>query len=155
MELLRQVREGRYTGTRKVFSDLCQIIKTNTIDRYRRKKSRDRILDAVGRGLEDTETGKRWRETSAAERLEIQRLIRQAVASIPGRKQRLVMEAYVANFPESHGDLQKLREFTSALSGTEETVITVKRALQEGRAKVRAVLSSKGYNVDVVGEDDE
>src|SRR5438876_1634477 len=38
-ELLKQVRARKYTGERKVFTDLCRLISTNAIDQRRRHKS--------------------------------------------------------------------------------------------------------------------
>ncbi len=151
VELLKQVRGGKYKGERKVFTDLCQIIKTNSIDRGRRKKSREDLAVAFGRTLQDTDTGQRWKGMQPAERRELQRLIQAAVATLP-LKQRQVMEAFVANFPESR-DMQKLRQSTGELTGTEETLASVKRALQEGRVKVRAVLRRKGYDHTQPGGD--
>lgn len=152
-ELLKQVRASKYTGERKVFTDLCRIISTNAIDHRRRHKSRDRLMQAVGEALRDTQTGQKWKEADPVARREVKRLIREAAAALP-EKQRQVLEAFVANFPESR-DMQELRRFTSELTGQEETVASVKGNLREARQKLRGILRRKGYGPNKTGDDDE
>lgn len=152
-ELLKQVRAGKYTGERKVFTDLCRIISTNAIDQRRRHKSRDRLMHAVGEALRETQTGQNWKDADPVARREVQRLIREAAATLP-EKQRHVLEAFIANFPESR-DMQELRRFTSELTGEEETVASVKGNLREARQKLRGILRRKGYGPNKTGDDDE
>jgi hypothetical protein len=65
-----------------------------------------------------------------------------------------VLEAFIANFPESR-DMQELRRFTSELTGQEETVASVKGNLREVRQKLRGILRRKGYGPNKTGDDDE
>jgi hypothetical protein len=153
IEFLQQVRARKYTGERKVFTDLCRIISTNAIDQRRRHKSRDNLMDAVADALRGTQTGQRWKETDLVVRHEILRLIREAASRLP-EKQRQVLEAFVANFPESE-DMQELRRFTSELTGNEETVASVKGSLREARQKLRGILRRKGYGPIMTGDDNE
>jgi hypothetical protein len=152
-ELLQQIRAGEYTGERKVFTDLCRIISTNTIDQRRRHKSRDRLMQAVGEALRGTQAGQKWKEADVVARREVQGLIREAAATLP-EKQRQVLEAFVANFPESQ-DMQALRRFTSELTGEEETVASVKGNLRVARQKLRGILRRKGYGSNTSGDDNE
>ena len=152
-ELLQEIRAGKYTGERKVFTDLCRIISTNAIDQRRRHKSRDKLMHAVGEALRGTQAGQKWKEADLVALREVQRLIREAAASLPER-QRVVLEAFIANFPESQ-DMQELRRFTSELTGREETVASVKSNLREARQKLRGILRRKGYGPNKSGDDDE
>lgn len=152
-ELLKKVRDGKYEGDRKVFSDLCQIVSRNTIDLRRRHQSRDKAIAAVGNSLAGTLTGKRWREAQPEQRWEVLELIRQEAAKLP-EKQRQVLEAFISNFPETR-DMQVLRKYTSLLTGQEETLAAVKGALAVVRRKLKAVLSRKGYAITTAGGDDE
>ena len=152
-ELLKQVRDGKYDGDRAVFSDLCQIISRNTIDLRRKHKTRDRVLDDIGKALIGTRAGDRWKTASAAVRKEILELIRQEAAKLP-EKQRQTLEAFIAHFPESR-NMQTLRQFTSELTEREETLAAVKGAFAVARRKLRAVLTRKGYGFAQSGGDNE
>jgi DNA-directed RNA polymerase specialized sigma24 family protein len=153
IELLEKVRAGKYDGGRKVFSDLCQIIKTNAIDQRRRHKSREKLLHSFGEALKRTQTGQKWKETDPVERRELQKLIREA-AILFSEKQRQVLEAFLSNLPESQ-DMQELRRLTSELTGEEETLAAVKGSLREVRRKLRGILTRKGYGCTKAGDDDE
>jgi len=153
VEFLKQIRGDKYTGERKVFTDLCRIISTNAIDNRRRHKSREKLMQAVGEALRGTQTGQKWKDCDPATRREVLQLIREAATTLP-EKQRQVLEAFVANFPESQ-DMQELRRMTSELTGTEETVASVKGNLREARKKLRGILRRKGYGPTNSGDDDE
>jgi len=154
MELLKKVREGKYGGEQRVFSDLCQIISRNTIDLRRKHRTRQRVLDDIGKALAGTLTGERWRGTDSELRLELLELIRQEGTKLP-EKQRQVLEAFISNFPETADDMQALRRYTSELTGTEETLAAVKGAIAVVRRKLRGVLSRKGFGLGTAGGDDE
>lgn len=89
-ELLKKVRDGKYEGDRKVFSDLCQIISRNTIDLRRRHQSRDKAIAAVGNSLAGTLTGRRWKDALPEHRWEVLKLIREEASKLP-EKQRQVL----------------------------------------------------------------
>src|SRR5438105_1063586 len=82
--------------------------------------------------------GRLWRELPPAERNELAGLIREAVEGLPGQ-QRRVLRVFLAYYPET-SDLAVLRREVSRAAGAEQTLASVKRALQEGRAKVRVFL---------------
>lgn len=153
VELLKKVRGGKYEGEQRVFSDLCQIISRNTIDLRRKHRTRERVLDDIGRTLAGTLTGDHWKNAQPEQRLELLELIRQEGTTLPD-KQRQVLEAFVANFPETE-DMQALRRYTSELTGKEETLAAVKGAIAVVRRKLRAVLKRKGYGFRNLGVDDE
>lgn len=153
VELLKKVRGGKYEGEQRVFSDLCQIISRNTIDLRRKHRTRERVLDDIGRTLAGTLTGDHWKNAQPEQRPELLELIRQEGTTLPD-KQRQVLEAFVANFPETE-DMQALRRYTSELTGKEETLAAVKGAIAVVRRKLRAVLKRKGYGFRNLGVDDE
>jgi DNA-directed RNA polymerase specialized sigma24 family protein len=153
VELLKKVRDGKYGGNQRVFSDLCQIISRNTIDSRRKHRTRDRVLDDIGKSLAGTLTGERWKSARPEERLELLELIRQEGARLP-EKQRQVLEALISHFPETE-DMQVLRMHTSELTGKEETLAAVKGAIAVVRRKLRGVLTRKGYGFSNIGDDDE
>jgi DNA-directed RNA polymerase specialized sigma24 family protein len=152
IELMAEVKSGKYDGETKLFSYLCQVTLTNAIDRYRKQK-RDKIVQAIGDALAGTDAGGFWKGLTPPERREAMALIQDAVPGLP-TKQKQVLQAFISNFPESQ-DMHQLRKFTSELTGAEETLAAVKRALQEGRRKVRTVLTRKGYRPRDTGENDD
>ena len=155
LELLEKVRAGTYDGGRKVFSDLCRIIYTNRIDEKRRHKTREKLLHAIGTALANTQVGQKWKSSDPAERKELQRLIREAAAAATiSDKQRVVLEQFIGNLPESW-DMQELRRFVSEHTGIEQTLASVKSSLKEVRRKLRQVLMRKGYGYNQAGDDDE
>jgi hypothetical protein len=77
-------------------------------------------------------------------------LIRDAVSALP-RKQRVVLQAFLDHYPETK-DMEVLRQEVSRMTGVEETLAAVKRALQEGRNKVRQLLEKKGYTFGKRGD---
>ena len=110
-------------------------------------------MHAVGEALRGTVTGQKWKEADPVFRREVQRLIREAAFSLP-EKQRQVLEAFIANFPESE-DMLELRRATSELTGVEETAGHVKGNLREARQKLRRILRRKGYGPTKSGDDND
>ena len=55
------------------------------------------------------------------------------------------------NYPETK-DMEVLRQEVSRMTGREETLVSIKRALQEGRNKVRQLLERKGYTIGKRGD---
>jgi hypothetical protein len=80
---------------------------------------------------------------------EIMHLIQSQVAALPLR-QRLVLEVFIEQFPES-ASLAVLRQEVSRRTGREESLVAVKRALQEGRLRVREFLHRQGYDPAMLG----
>ncbi len=153
LEFYAEVKSGKYDGTRRVFSDLCRIIQTNGIDLRRKKKSNEKRLQIVGETLRDTQVNEKWRQREAEDRQVILEMILDEVSKL-SPKQKVALEAYINNFPES-ADMQQLRKFTSDLTGVEETLASVKRGLQEGRRKIRNMLARKGIIAPQSEDDNE
>ncbi len=133
-----------------LFPWLCTIAYRKAVDRRRRKTSMDKLVEAVGRRLKNTQTGSAWKNLDSSERHEVFDLIARAVSQLPAR-QRLIMDVFVSNFPDTESMLE-LQRLVSEHTGKPETLAAVKRALQEARAKVKKSLRNKGYNFGKQGE---
>jgi DNA-directed RNA polymerase specialized sigma24 family protein len=139
-------RDRRFDGQRPLLPWLWTIASRQAIDHTRRATSREQLRAAVAEALRQTQTGRRWRSWSEAERNEVMRLIREAFTLLSYRQQ-VVFHVFVYHYPES-GRMEVLRREVSELTKGPETVAGVKRALQECRQKVRAFLRAKGYTPD-------
>jgi DNA-directed RNA polymerase specialized sigma24 family protein len=149
--ILRLARERRFDGDRPLIPLLCKIAYARATDHTRRRTSRDDVLAAVGEMLRATQAGRRWQRLDPAERNEFMALIRDAIATLPG-KQKEVFQAFIDGYPETRSR-EVLRERVSEATGREETLVSVKRALQEGRAKVGEFLRRKGYDFERRGDE--
>lgn len=129
---------------------LCMIAYRRAADRVRRQDARDRLVDAVASSLSNTREGDSWGRLDACERRELMELIHKAISRLPFR-QKLIMEVFVNDFPDTTS-MPELQRLVSERSRKPETSAAVKRALQEGRAKVREFLGDKGYNFGKQGE---
>jgi DNA-directed RNA polymerase specialized sigma24 family protein len=130
------------------YSLLCTIASRRATDRCRRDKVRKAALSEVlvplGRALQGTNVGRRWQSLDEAERREVMELIRGFVRGLPAM-QRVVMQAFVEHFPDT-GTTARLQAVVAQGMGICPSAAAVKRALQEGRRKIRAFLLSKGYD---------
>lgn len=151
LDVLKAARGRRFDGDRPLMPWLCQIAYARAVDRTRRSTSRDAMLAAFGERLRNTQTGQRWKTLSPAERNEVMALIRDAIATLPG-KQRQVFQVFIDQYPET-SSMKVLRMRVSELTGQEQTLVQVKRAFQEGRAKVREFLRRKGYDFERQGDE--
>jgi RNA polymerase sigma factor (sigma-70 family) len=142
--------EGRFDADRALGPYLVSIAYRKGIDLLRRLTTRDQALTAVGESLRATKSGRQWQGLSGPERNEAMGLIRDAVSALP-RKQRVVLQAFLDHYPETK-DMEVLRKEVSRMTGVEETLAAVKRALQEGRNKVRQLLERKGYTFGKRGD---
>jgi DNA-directed RNA polymerase specialized sigma24 family protein len=149
--VLMLARERRFDGDRPLMPLLCKIAYARATDHTRRRTTRDDALAAVGEMLRGTQAGRRWQRLDPAERNEVMALIRDAIATLPG-KQREVFQAFINGYPETRSR-EVLREKVSEATGREETLVSVKRALQEGRAKVGEFLRRKGYDFERRGDE--
>ncbi len=152
VDALGLARERRFDGDRPLMPLLCKIAYARATDHTRRRTTRDDALAAVGEMLRGTQAGRRWQQTlDPAERNEVMALIRDAIATLPG-KQREVFQAFIDGYPETRSR-EVLREKVSEATGREETLVSVKRALQEGRVKVGEFLRRKGYDFERRGDE--
>jgi len=143
--VLSAVRDGRFDADRPVIPLLLSIARARAIDRCRRKDSSERALAAVGEALQGTRVGLAWQARLARERQEMLACVREVVLGLP-EKQRRVMQAFIDGYPDT-ASMETLRIEVSSVSGQEETVAAVKRALQEARQKVRERLRAQGFEI--------
>ena len=108
------------------------------VDHCRRTTRDKEALEAVGEALRGTNIGFLWKTMREVERRELLELVQEDVAELP-RKQRIVIQAFIDNFPDSRS-MEVLRKEVLKLTGREETLASVKRALQEARKKIRTRL---------------
>jgi DNA-directed RNA polymerase specialized sigma24 family protein len=137
--LLRAARAGRYDPRRPLLPWLCQFARARAVDRLRRQATRQALLAGLRRRRPRRQRPA-FAEAAAGELLG---LVGRAVAALPPR-QRAVLRAWVEHYPES-ARREVLRREASRLAGEELTAASAKRALQEGRAKLRAFLRRCGH----------
>ena len=145
MGVCKAVRAKRFDANQPLIPWLLSIASARGIDQRRRKTSRKRALAAVGEALRGTRVGRVWEVRLAEERNEILACVRAEILRLP-EKQRRVMQVFDEGYPDTK-DMQVLRVEVSKVSGQEETLASVKRALQEARRKVRDCLKAKGYEI--------
>lgn len=141
--LFKKIKAGRFDADRPLVPLLKRILRARATDRVRRAGSADRQLQALAESLRDTPTGSAWNAYALIDRKKILEGIRNAIRPLPPR-QKLVMEVWVSNYPESES-MEFLRRAVSIETDQEETLAAVKRALQEARIKVREWLTERGY----------
>lgn len=145
LAVITALRRNRFDADRPLVPWLSAIASRRAIDLARRRSSHARALDVLGRELSRTAVGRRWALLGAAERREILDLLAAEIAGLPPR-QRLVLRTFSLHYPET-ADMEVLRKRVSAALGEEATIASVKRALQEGRRKLRELFERKGYRV--------
>jgi len=104
-------------------------------------------LERVGRLLRaaaDTETATQWRKWDAAERYEFQEAVRDFVARRP-HCQRVVFQEYADNAGDISLEELHKKAKVSEKTGDAMTLVGVKSALREARAKAREFFRRKGY----------
>lgn len=141
MGLLKAVQDETFDVDRPLEPYLWTIAKARATDRLRRAKPREAAIAAIAAGLRDSVLA----SITPAERGELREFLRLAVASLP-HKQRVVLQVWIDGYPDTD-DMQVLRREVSVVTGQEETLAAVKRALQEARKKARDFLTRKGYGM--------
>jgi DNA-directed RNA polymerase specialized sigma24 family protein len=142
-------RARRFDPGRPLVPWLCHIANARAVDYTRRATTRAEALAAVAVALRASQAGRQWQLLGEGERAEVLQLIRAAIDQLPDQ-QRRVLDVFVAHYPETRS-MTALQREVSRMSGRAETLAAVKRALQEGRRKVRAFLRTKGYAVEKRG----
>lgn len=125
---------------------LLTIARRRGIDWLRKTKRREEFIQYVGTSLGGTEAGTCWRGLDAVVRNEIRDEVRMAIAKLPP-KERLVWGVFVEAL-EATGERpseQELCELVRRKDGPDHTFISVKRALNNGRASLRRHLEARGY----------
>jgi DNA-directed RNA polymerase specialized sigma24 family protein len=140
----RAARAGRYDPGRPLLPWLCKIARARAVDGTRRETRRAGAAAAAAYDLARLLQGRHCGGLTPAERHELLRLIHEAIDALPDVQQK-VWRAFVTYYPES-ADRRALRRAVALMTCHVLTPATVKRALQEGRGKVRAFLRQKGYS---------
>jgi DNA-directed RNA polymerase specialized sigma24 family protein len=140
--VLQSVRSRRFATDQPIRPWLRKIVYARATDQTRRKTRQQEILKAACTTLC---TGPHLYGVPAvdATRKEFWDLVCAAIEGLP-RNQRIVLEAFVDCFPETQS-METLRTNVSRVTGRDQSLPSVKRALQEGRHKVREFLSSRGF----------
>jgi DNA-directed RNA polymerase specialized sigma24 family protein len=115
-----------------------------------RREALEGVLEPIARALQGTEVGRQWKGLDPVERNEFMALLAESIRWLPPRQQQ-VMRVFVSHFPESL-NMEVLRREVSAVSGEEETLAAVKRALQEARRKARELLRRGAYDAGKRGD---
>jgi DNA-directed RNA polymerase specialized sigma24 family protein len=100
--------------------------------------------------LEDTRDGRGWADLNQFEREELLELAQRIIPTL-SPKIRTVIQVFIRHFPETES-MERLRERVSEVTGREETLAAVKRALQDAREGLRSHMQRKGYDFRTGGD---
>lgn len=149
--ILRSIQTGRYDTRRPLVSWVCRIAYNRAAESVRRAATRKKTQGAATAALQRSRSSRPWINLDGIERAEVIELVRAAIALLP-EKQQVVLQVLVDHYPES-GHLEVLQREVSLVTGHPETMASIKRALQEGRVKVRAHLRKRGYAPEATRDD--
>lgn len=137
------VKAGEFDPDGKLEPYVWTIAKNRAISRVRRLGTEKEAHDDIARGLRNARLGEWAARLTPAERSEFNRLISEAVRSLPD-KQRLTLAIWAFNLPASK-DMKTLIALVSEATGEPETRASVVGALREARKRVRPFLMERGY----------
>ncbi len=143
LELVVAARAGKLRIDGSIGSWLMTVAKRCAIDRLRRRTSADAVVATVASCLKGTSAGRAWASLNEVDRAEVSDEIERAICVLP-EKQRMTMQAFADGFPDTE-NMEELRREVSRRAGEEVTLASVKRALQEARAKVGPILDRRGF----------
>ncbi|MFO0929419.1 MAG: hypothetical protein U0736_20720 [Gemmataceae bacterium] len=144
-DVLRAARLRRIRADPSAYPWLRRIAAARAVDLVRRKRvQREALLTLQGRF--DPAAGRPRAVPAAVLGAELLTLLTALLLRLP-RRQRLVLEVYVAHFPNS-ARLAVLRQQVAQATGVDESPAAVRRALQEGKRKLAAWLARHGYTPD-------
>lgn len=143
VSVLKAVKDGRFDAKRPLVPWLATLAYRRATDLTRRKTSSSEMLARVGQELTGTVVGECWRGFTATQRDEALQLTRKHILTLP-RMQRVVLQVFSDRYPET-ARMEVLRTEVARVLGDEVTIATVKRALQEGRRKLRECFQRRGY----------
>jgi len=143
VSVLKAVKSRRFDATRPLVPWLCTLAYRRAADLTRRRTSSSEVLERVGQQLAGTDVGERWSALSAMQREEALELAREHILTLP-RMQRVVLQTFSDRYPET-ARMEVLRTEVSRVLGDDVTLAAVKRAVQEGRRKVREYFERRGY----------
>ncbi len=142
----RSPSESTFDPDRPLQPYLRKIAYRRAVDRLRKAGRHEEFLRSVGSALGGTDVGEHWSQLSPPERREIRTETCKAIAKLPP-KERLVWGIYMERFLEvgSPPGERELHALVCERDGPEHTFVSVKRALNNGRAAVRRHLEAKGF----------
>lgn len=146
IDVWKAVQNEHYDADKSLEPWLYTIAHSNAIDVLRQKTSDEEALARVGAELRGTAVGNWWSDLDPAERKEVLDIVQEHIADLPD-KQRLVIQVLADQYHEILSIEDDLPRAVSKVTGTEETVAAVKRALQEARKSIREFLQKKGYGI--------
>jgi DNA-directed RNA polymerase specialized sigma24 family protein len=135
--VVRAVRGGRFRPDLPLPPWLAGIATARAIDHLRKRAAYDKALAGLLRAS-STVTPCPQDVPAPMTKDEILAEVRSPIAAL-SQRQRLVLEVFVEFFPET-ARTEGLRRRVSLVTGADESLAAVKRALQEGRSKLRAAL---------------
>ena len=140
--VLQSVRSRGFATDQPITSWLHKIAYARAADQTRRQTRQKEILKSACTMLRN---GRRPYGVPAvdAARKEFRDLICAAIKALP-RNQRIVLQAFVDCFPDTQS-METLRTNVARVTGQDQTLSSIKRALQEGRHKMREFLSRMGF----------
>lgn len=144
-DVLQAARQPRFRTDLPLPPWLRRIAFARAVDLVRRKRLQRQALHTL-QGRFDPAVGRPRAIPVAVLGTELLTLVRGRILRLPQR-QRLVLEVYVAHFPDS-ARLAVLRQQVSRATGVAESPAAIKRALQEGKRKLAVWLARHGYTPD-------
>jgi DNA-directed RNA polymerase specialized sigma24 family protein len=135
-------RQGRFNPGRPLLPWLRRIAQARATDQTRRRATRQNLLTALR--LTSRPATREDAVPAEAAAAEVRTLVHTFLPSLPGQ-QKVVLEVFIGNYPET-ASLAVLRREVSRVTGADETPAAVRRALQEGRRKLRLFLAARGYS---------
>ncbi len=144
VSVLRAVREKQFDRSRELAPWVATLAYRRAVDLLRRRTTDGEALDAVRAALEETPLGDWRRELGRMQSAEVFELVRREIVALPER-QRVVLQVFSDHYPET-ASMERLRVLVAETSGETVSLAAVKRALQEGRRKLRTVLGRHGFS---------
>lgn len=141
-QTFQKASSGEFDGEKPLMPFLCTVARRRVIDFLRKRTSGDNVVQAIGEDLRETQVGAEWRALEPLMRNEVLDQVRGFVLTLPP-KQRTVFQVFADGYPDTR-DMEVLRVRVGEVTGRPETLASVKRALQEGRDKVREFLDRNG-----------
>ena len=143
--LFEKVSKNDFDPDRPLRPLIYKIAHSRATDKLRRQTSYQDAMAAVGEMLRNTKVGREWNILDDLLKRDVLNQIQEAIMTLP-EKQRIVMQVFVDNYPETKS-MESLRFEVGKVTGCEETLASVKRALQEARVKVREFLITRNCEI--------
>ena len=141
---------GRWDLDWKLVPYIFGIARLKAIDAYRERRSQpasvDDVTTGVAKALSGTQMSAEWAVLETEQRQRILVAIRDEISRLPHR-QRQVAQEFVDGFPYACS-LEEVRKRIHANTGENPTYVSVKRAWQEAKQKIRDRLEHLGLTAN-------